>query len=61
MRGGAKNKFLSKMKQIYTSPAIETTEVLVEAGIAMSEVALFQNGFGLTDEKTTYEEETFMW
>ena len=49
------------MKQIYTSPAIETTEVLVEAGIATSEVALFQNGFGLTDEKTNYDEETFEW
>ena len=49
------------MKQIYTSPAIETTEVLVEAGIAMSEVALFENGFGLTDEKTNYDEETFVW
>ena len=48
------------MKKIYTSPAIETTDVLVEAGIATSEVA-FQSGFGLTDEKTTYEEETFMW
>ncbi len=44
------------MKKNYTSPAIETTEVMVEAGIAMStEVATF----GLTDAE--YSEETVSW
>ncbi len=54
------------MKKNYTSPAIETTEILVEQGIAMSTVdLLWQNGdaydpFGL-GEGTTYEETGFEW
>ena len=36
------------MKKNYTSPAIETTEVMVEAGIAMSQITLMEdNGFGI--------------
>ena len=53
------------MKKNYTSPAIETTEILVEQGIAMSTVELLwqnQNDdtFGLGDG-TTYEETGFDW
>ena len=52
------------MKKNYTSPAIETTEILVEQGIAQSEVTLLWNNgddpFGL-GEGTTYGEETFLW
>ena len=55
------------MKKNYTSPAIETTEILVEQGIAMSTMELLwqnQNGtydpFGL-GEGTTYEETGFDW
>ena len=52
------------MKKNYTSPAIETTEILVEQGIAMSTVEhLWQNQnndpFGLGD--ATYEETDFGW
>lgn len=44
------------MKKNYTSPAIETTEVMVEAGIAMStEVATC----GLED--AAYTEEDVAW
>lgn len=54
------------MKKNYTSPAIETTEILVEQGIATSTVELlWQNGdaydpFGL-GVGTTYEETGFDW
>ena len=53
------------MKKNYTSPAIETTEILVEQGIAQSTVELLwqnqnDNPFGL-GEGTTYGEETFNW
>ena len=54
------------MKKNYTSPAIETTEILVEQGIAQSTVELlWQNGdacdpFGL-GVGTTYEETGFDW
>ena len=54
------------MKKNYTSPAIETTEILVEQGIAMSEVTLLWGSegnydpFGLGDG-TTYEETGFDW
>ena len=55
------------MKKNYTSPAIETTEILVEQGIAQSTVTLWyldgeqptDNRFGLGN--ATYGEETFNW
>lgn len=47
------------MKRNYLSPAIETTEILVEQGIAQSEVIL-QDGFGLGDN-TKYDEDDFVW
>ena len=54
------------MKKNYTSPAIETTEILVEQGIAQSTVTLWyldgeptDNGFGLGN--ATYEETGFNW
>lgn len=47
------------MKREYFSPTIETTEVMVEQGIAQSTVGL-QNGFGLGDD-TKYDEEDFAW
>ena len=51
------------MKKNYTSPAIETTEILVEQGIAQSEVLLWDSTsndpFGLGD--ATYGEEEFLW
>ena len=52
------------MKKNYTSPAIETTEILVEQGIAMSTVTLLWDStsndpFGLGD--ATYGEEDFLW
>ena len=50
---------LSKMKKNYTSPAIETTEVMVEAGIAVS---LQAAGFGFDETDATYtEEEGLLW
>ena len=54
------------MKKNYTSPAIETTEILVEQGIAQSTVPLVWGSegnydpFGLGDD-TNYVEETFNW
>ena len=47
---------LSKMKKNYTSPAIETTEVLVEAGIAMSTM---EATWGLNS--AVYTEEDVTW
>ena len=54
------------MKKNYTSPAIETTEILVEQGIATSTVTLWylngelnDEGFGLGD--ATYTEGDFVW
>ena len=44
------------MKKNYTSPAIETTEVLVEQGIAGSLMTGVE-GFGING----YEEEDFAW
>ena len=44
------------MKKNYTSPAIETTEVMVEAGIANSTM---QATWGLEDAK--YTEEEVVW
>lgn len=47
------------MKKNYTSPAIETTEVMVEAGIAVS---LQAAGFGFDENDATYtEEEGLLW
>ena len=55
-----------QMKKNYTSPAIETTEILVEQGIAQSTVTLWylndeptDNRFGLGN--ATYEETGFDW
>ncbi len=52
------------MKKNYTSPAIETTEILVEAGIALSTVNFLWNEgntpFGLGDD-TNYSQENFSW
>lgn len=47
------------MKKNYTSPAIETTEVLVEQGIAQSTVLIQGEGFGLGE--ATYGTEDFDW
>lgn len=50
------------MKRNYISPAIETTEIMVEAGIAASVVELYnEGGFGLGDGTNYGEEETFAW
>ena len=52
------------MKKNYTSPAIETTEILVEQGIAVSNYELYWNnaerGFGL-NENTDYDVVDFEW
>lgn len=47
------------MKRNYISPAIETAEILVEAGIAMSEVQFASDNFGLGE--ANYEESDFAW
>lgn len=48
------------MKRNYISPAIETAEILVEAGIAMSEVQFAGDNFGLGTD-TNYEDGDFAW
>lgn len=48
------------MKRIYTSPAIETTDVVVEQGIATSQQVMGYDGFGL-GEDTTYDTVDFDW
>ena len=45
------------MKKNYTSPAIETTEVLVEAGIAMSTVMSPFSLEAYGNEETDYSSE----
>lgn len=47
------------MKRNYISPAIETAEILVEAGIAMSTVEFSGDSFGLGE--ANYEESDFAW
>ena len=47
------------MKKNYTSPAIETAEILVEAGIATSAVQFAGDNFGLGE--ANYEESDFAW
>lgn len=46
------------MKKNYLSPAIEATEVMVEAGIALSDGDVSVFGLG---EEAGYTEETFAW
>lgn len=53
-----KTNFLIKMKKNYLSPAIEATEVMVEAGIALSDGDVSVFGLG---EEAGYTEETFAW
>ena len=47
-------KLLAKMKKNYTSPAIETTDILVEQGIAISNFTHEVDIFNL--DEATYDE-----